>query len=393
MRFVVLVGCANRKKSEASKAQDIYTSPLFRASAAIARKLTHSWGIVSAKHGLLLPDEVIEPYNVALTSLSKAERAAWGKRTCGQIMDKLAVQSDDIVVILAGDSYAHALSDRLSDRGILVVEPLRGLSLGYRLRTLKAAISCPEEWIGIEYLYYLLEGIGRRQPLDQLPEYAKQLPDRGVYFFFDPRESRTGRRTPRIVRIGTHGVSAGSKATIASRLRTHFGMLDGRGNHRSSVFRQHVGNAIICQESLSIDSWAHPAEVRDAGAEDWLERRVSEYLRSLELVVLPVADDPSASSDRAFVERNTIAAMCKAGPVIDPPSESWLGLHTDRAAIVRSGLWNVDHVGRRFDARLLGVIYELAERMRTGNVTGASVNVSVAPRGWQEFDRLGPPLM
>src|SRR5262249_14219860 len=72
-----------------------------------------------------------------------------------------------------------------------------------------------------------------------------EWPARGVYFFAEPGElRRSASEVPRIVRIGTHAVSAGSKATLWGRLRTHRGGLSGSGNHRGSIFRQHVGAAL-----------------------------------------------------------------------------------------------------------------------------------------------------
>ena len=75
------------------------------------------------------------------------------------------------------------------------------------------------------------------------------LPRRGVYFFFEPGELREDGRTPRVVRVGTHAVSAGSRTTLWTRLRDHRGHVIGRhvggGNHRASIFRRHVGSALL----------------------------------------------------------------------------------------------------------------------------------------------------
>lgn len=69
-------------------------------------------------------------------------------------------------------------------------------------------------------------------------------PDRGVYFFFEPGEVRPN-GDPRVVRIGTHALKAGSKTTLWKRLGQHRGSVGGSrpggGNHRGSIFRLHVG--------------------------------------------------------------------------------------------------------------------------------------------------------
>ena len=81
-------------------------------------------------------------------------------------------------------------------------------------------------------------------------------PPQGVYFFYEDGENRAdGSR--RVVRVGTHALTATSKATLWGRLRQHRGQLAGRnpggGNHRASVFRRHVGAALIRRDGLPDD--------------------------------------------------------------------------------------------------------------------------------------------
>src|SRR4029078_990338 len=61
-------------------------------------------------------------------------------------------------------------------------------------------------------------------------------PRRGVYFFREPGEYRsdTG-EAPRIVRVGTHALRAGSATKLWTRLSQHMGQPStGGGNHRGS---------------------------------------------------------------------------------------------------------------------------------------------------------------
>ncbi len=76
-------------------------------------------------------------------------------------------------------------------------------------------------------------------------------PEKGVYFFFEPGEMRKGGNTLRVVRVGTHAVSRGSKSTLWGRLQTHKGQVAGGGNHRGSVFRKLVGYALINRENYT----------------------------------------------------------------------------------------------------------------------------------------------
>ena len=101
-----------------------------------------------------------------------------------------------------------------------------------------------------------------------------EWPQRGVYFFFTADESREGSSQLRVSRVGTHAVSTESGTTLWNRLRTHRGTLGGTrpggGNHRGSVFRRRVGEAIINRRGIADEypNWGDgssaPADVRDA---------------------------------------------------------------------------------------------------------------------------------
>ena len=84
-------------------------------------------------------------------------------------------------------------------------------------------------------------------------------PTRGVYFFFEPGELREDGVTPRVVRVGTHALLGTSRSTIWGRLSQHRGNVGGTrpggGNHRGSIFRLHVGAALLAR-----DEW--PDEIR-----------------------------------------------------------------------------------------------------------------------------------
>ncbi|MCI0713440.1 MAG: hypothetical protein L0154_25005 [Chloroflexi bacterium] len=176
-------------------------------------------------------------------------------------------------------------------------------------------------------------------------------PKRGVYFFFDGDEYRSdGSQQLRVVRVGTHAVGTGSKSTLWGRLRSHKGTGAGTGNHRGSIFRLHVGNALLNKHG----AWTLPEWGRGSSAsrqikqsEQGLEREVSTSIGALPFLWVEVDDEPGASSHRAYIERNAIILL--AGPdgcsPIDKPGLDWLGHYSDRVKIRESGLWNLDHIG------------------------------------------------
>lgn len=195
---------------------------------------------------------------------------------------------------------------------------------------------------------------------------ADGWPPQGVYFFFEPGELRAD-GTDRVIRVGTHALTATSRATLWSRLRQHRGHLSGShpggGNHRASVFRRHVGAALIRRGNLPtglLDSWLDrhgPAPGR-AAQEAQIEQAVSHHIQAMPFLWLAVPD----RTDRGYIERNSIALTSRLGQGLDPPSGTWLGRHADRTEIRTSGLWNVDHVHHRCDTGFLDLLDKLIRR-------------------------------
>lgn len=66
----------------------------------MAKKAKAPWYILSAKHGLLKPTQVVKPYNITLNTMSLAKRREWGKGVIRQMDDQLP--EADEVVFLAG---------------------------------------------------------------------------------------------------------------------------------------------------------------------------------------------------------------------------------------------------------------------------------------------------
>jgi hypothetical protein len=161
----------------------------------------------------------------------------------------------------------------------------------------------------------------------------------------------------RVVRVGTHALKRNSSTTLWDRLRAHRGTLDGEraggGNHRGSIFRLHVGNAILKKEGLEKQyaTWGvgSSAKKRIRDLEYPVEKKVSNYIGSMPFLWLEVDDAPGPQSERAYIERNSIAILSNYSKLetesaVDPPSDSWLGRCCRSSLVQESGLWNVDHV-------------------------------------------------
>lgn len=182
-------------------------------------------------------------------------------------------------------------------------------------------------------------------------------PDKGVYFFFNLNEKRRGDEQLRVVRVGTHALVQGKKTTLWSRLYQHRGTLSGGGNHRGSVFRKHVGEALMIRDnwpSFIREKWGVGSsankELREI--EYPYEKKVSCYLGNLFVLWLPVEGLDSYKM-RSYLERNSIALLVHS---TDVPSENWLGNYSPNELIRKSGLWNVNHVHESIDIDFLDVL-------------------------------------
>ena len=193
-------------------------------------------------------------------------------------------------------------------------------------------------------------------------------PIRGIYFFQESGEIRTDTGSgPRIVRVGTHALKAGSRTTLWNRLSQHKGPAKtGGGNHRGSIFRLIAGTALMNDNELTVPTWGQgssaPRLVRDKEQE--LERLVSKTIGAMPFLWLAIADDPDPDSLRGYIERNAIALLSNYNkPPVDLPSSQWLGHHCNRVKVRDSGTWNQNHVDEPYDPAFLDELEDLVAMM------------------------------
>lgn len=138
-RRVALVSCVKTKRAYASPAQDLYTSTLFKGMRRYAELNADVWFILSAEHGVLQPNQVIEPYERTLNSMSVKDRLVWAERVKQQLLPLL--QPNEQVIVLAGERYREYLLPFLRGSGFSVTVPMEGLKFGPQLRWLKEQLN------------------------------------------------------------------------------------------------------------------------------------------------------------------------------------------------------------------------------------------------------------
>lgn len=232
-----------------------------------------------------------------------------------------------------------------------------------------------ERTADIDRFYELLESLaGRLGGPRVLGERDGRMgwPQRGVYFFFEDGETRSGSSAgKRVVRVGTHALRSDSGTTLWKRLRQHRGSVrGGGGNHRGSIFRLLLGAALAQRGDAALPpSWGLRGQLSAAERaarkrrEADLEGRVSGTIGAMSVLWVSVDDPPGPESRRAVVERNSIALLsnyAQSEPVT--PSPGWLGHHSDRERVRRSGLWNNNHVDEGYDPGFLDLLGNLIEQ-------------------------------
>jgi len=91
----------------------------------------NEWYILSAKHGLLNPETVIEPYDEFGLSEQQAT----------EIVEKLSDEGVTEVEIVAGKKYTSLLIPELERYGIEVIEHCRGMRIGKRVAELNRLVN------------------------------------------------------------------------------------------------------------------------------------------------------------------------------------------------------------------------------------------------------------
>lgn len=133
---LTLVSCCGPKLDRIASARELYRSPMFQKSARWAELKGDDWFVLSARHGLIRPEDMLEPYDQTLKTMTKAQRDTWARHVAAQLWSWATDRNVTSlhVTLLAGAAYAAWIP--LAHDLARVVQPLQGLSIGYRLKWL-----------------------------------------------------------------------------------------------------------------------------------------------------------------------------------------------------------------------------------------------------------------
>jgi cytoplasmic iron level regulating protein YaaA (DUF328/UPF0246 family) len=115
----------------------MYISPFFRKMMAYAESLRpRRIYILSAKYGLLSPEDLIEPYELTLKTMKSADREAWAQGVLSALRQNFDLDTDRFV-FLAGNPYRKGLTPHIKHHAA----PMEGLTFGKQLQWLEEQVS------------------------------------------------------------------------------------------------------------------------------------------------------------------------------------------------------------------------------------------------------------
>ena len=191
-----------------------------------------------------------------------------------------------------------------------------------------------------ELLMQLENRVGGKRKLAECNGRMK-WPARGVYFFFEDGEFRSDSQADlRVVRVGTHAVRRKANTKLWRRLYEH------RYHNGASVFRSLVRTSLTRKGAFGTDD---PRRKKD--------QLVTDYIGKMPFLWVNVSDEPGPSSQRAFIEKNSIALLSDYDDLgVDKQSMNWLGQHSNKENVRKSGMWNSDYVARKHSSVFLDVL-------------------------------------
>ena len=146
-RFIGLLPCGRLKRDTPIAARRLYIGQLFRKQMEWIERNCSIWYIISAKYGVVLPEQVIRPYNLQLTMIDHQARINWG---CGVRGVLCQWHPHACFLSVMGKTYHQAIFNDSKGPPIRVVDPFEtqpdngNNGIGFRMWWVKANPVLPE---------------------------------------------------------------------------------------------------------------------------------------------------------------------------------------------------------------------------------------------------------
>lgn len=131
----IFISCTKTKAAQCCAAKEMYKGELFKHAYKYAQSLNGKIWILSAKYGLLHPNDIIMPYNKTLINANKIECKRWAYNVYLQMINK-KIDFEEDAVFLCGKNYYKYLIAKFSKGSA----PLAHMRIGQQLKFLKERI-------------------------------------------------------------------------------------------------------------------------------------------------------------------------------------------------------------------------------------------------------------
>ncbi|GGK83552.1 hypothetical protein GCM10011509_35010 [Ornithinimicrobium pekingense] len=247
---VVLVGCVKSKRASGAPAKDLYTSNYFAKMRAYAEGTGKPWYILSAEHGLVAPDEWLEPYNCYLAKTGPAYQADWGQKVARQLVQAVGPLQGRIFDIHAGATYVKAVDSAVSPKGAVIIDQLKGMSIGQRLSWYLHQPT-PSADDAAQMVAQLSDSSRARTFDDVLKTAGKGLNSPGMYSWWvddagagDLCAGLEHEIAPGLIYAGLAGATRKSGATSSNTLRGRITTMHLGKNNEFSTLRRSIGSVL-----------------------------------------------------------------------------------------------------------------------------------------------------
>lgn len=128
----VFIACTKTKAEQCCAAKEMYKGALFISAYKYAESLNGKIWILSAKYGLLHPNDIIAPYNKTLVGASEIECKRWAYNVYLQMVrEKIDFKED--AVFLCGKNYYKYLITKFKKGSA----PMAHMRIGQQQKFLK----------------------------------------------------------------------------------------------------------------------------------------------------------------------------------------------------------------------------------------------------------------
>ena len=143
VRRIALIACSGTKLDRAAPARDLYVGDLFQMSWTYTERHRPPYDavrILSARHGLVAPLDMIAPYDEQLPRDTR-KSVPWAKLVVNQMTAHWGANAELILTFLAGAAYREPLVAEIERREELAwtwTSPLAGMGIGSQKHWLKS---------------------------------------------------------------------------------------------------------------------------------------------------------------------------------------------------------------------------------------------------------------